>query len=67
MIQNIHSKPIYFCVLLMVTEFAVTHLFLIIISLFQDDNIFGMSASLTYGPQIQICYKFLSLVNITVP
>ena len=26
---------------------------LIIISLFQEDNIFGMYASLTYGPQLQ--------------
>ena len=26
---------------------------IIIISLFQEDNIFGMNASLTYGPQIQ--------------
>ena len=25
----------------------------IIISLFQEDNIFGMNASLTYGPRLQ--------------
>ena len=25
----------------------------IIITLFQEDNIFGMNVSLTYGPQIQ--------------
>ena len=28
-------------------------LHLLIITLFQEDNIFGMNASLTYGPQIQ--------------
>ena len=26
---------------------------IIIITLFQEDNIFGMYASLTYGPQLQ--------------
>ena len=26
---------------------------IIIISLFQEDNIFGMNASLTYGPRLQ--------------
>ena len=27
---------------------------MVIISLFQEDNIFGTSASLTYGPQLQL-------------
>ena len=27
---------------------------IIIITLFQEDNIFGMDASLTYGPQLQL-------------
>ena len=27
--------------------------FIIIISLFQEDNIFGTNASLTYGPRLQ--------------
>ena len=29
------------------------HCVIIIISLFQEDNIFGMNASLTYGPRLQ--------------
>ena len=29
-------------------------LMIIIITLFQEDNMFGTNASLTYGPQIQI-------------
>ena len=28
-------------------------IFIIIITSFQEDNIFGMNASLTYGPQLQ--------------
>ena len=31
----------------------VKEVIIIIITLFQDDNIFGTNASLTYGPQIQ--------------
>ena len=30
------------------------NIIIIIITLFQEDNIFGTNASLTYGPQIQI-------------
>ena len=30
----------------------------IIITLFQEDNIFGTNASLTYGPQIQDIHAF---------
>ena len=43
------------------TIFAIVELALIwqpeviivIISLFQEDNVFGMNASLTYGPRLQ--------------
>ena len=41
----------------LVTEFSVCTskplLIIIIVSLFQEDNIFGMNASLTYGPRKQ--------------
>ena len=33
--------------------FHFLRVIIIIINLFQEDNIFGMDASLTYGPQIQ--------------
>ena len=32
---------------------SVVVIMIIIITLFQEDNIFGTNASLTYGPQIQ--------------
>ena len=34
-------------------QIRLTRLIIIIITLFQEDNIFGMYASLTYGPQLQ--------------
>ena len=37
-----HSKPSIIIIII-----------IIIISLFQEDNIFGTNASLTYGPQLQ--------------
>ena len=33
--------------------FPIVHMYIMIIPLFQGDNIFGTNASLTYGPQIQ--------------
>ena len=33
--------------------FIIDIIIIIIISLFQEDNIFGTNASLTYGPRLQ--------------
>ena len=35
------------------SDYDVPLKFIIIISLFQEDNIFGTNASLTYGPRLQ--------------
>ena len=44
---------LFFSVLSVSFQALFVSLHLLIVTLFQEDNIFGTNASLTYGPQIQ--------------